>query len=219
MDNGGFYLNLIRKGAEAYLYKDSWFGRDVIKKVRISKKYRDPKLDMKIRDSRTINEAKIITEARKNGVFTPYIYEIDVKNHTIVMDFLNGQRIKEILKPNNIEIFIKIGKQVGLLHQNNLIHGDLTTSNMILLNGNDIFFIDFGLASFSTSIESFGVDIHLMKRALNSTHPELAEKCYELFLKGYEKQFPNKFNEIKNKIKEIESRGRYIDRKEDNDDR
>ena len=216
MEHGGIYLKLIKKGAEAYLYKDTWFGRDVIKKVRISKKYRDPKLDIKIRSSRTITEAKIISEARKKGVKTPYVYEIDVKNHTIVMEFLDGPRIKEILDLKKVELFIEIGKQVGLLHQNNLIHGDLTTSNMILLNDKDVFFIDFGLAAFSTSIESFGVDIHLMKRALNSTHPKLAERCYELFQEGYKNQFPKKYDEIKSKIIEIESRGRYIDRKEDN---
>ncbi len=210
-------MELIKKGAEAYLYKDKWFGKDVIKKIRISKKYRDSKLDTEIRTSRTITEAKIISEAHKHGVYTPYIYEIDVKKHTIVMEFLNGPRIKEILDSNNIQIFIEIGKQVGLLHKNNLIHGDLTTSNMILLNNHKVYFIDFGLASFSTSIESFGVDIHLMKRALNSTHPKLAEKCYDLFLNGYEKQFPVKFHDITNKIIEIESRGRYIDRKESND--
>lgn len=205
----------IKKGAEAYLFKDKWFGRDVIKKVRISKKYREKKLDVKIRASRTLNEAKLLTEARKFGVLTPYVYEIDTQNHTIIMDYLNGPRVKEFLNSNNIEIFRLIGQKVAILHKNNLIHGDLTTSNMIIINNTYLYFIDFGLGGFSTSIEDFGVDIHLMRRALYSTHSELAKECFDFFLIGYKKQFSKRFEEINLKLEEIEMRGRYINRKED----
>ena len=97
VDNGGNVLKLLRKGAEAYLYKDEWFGKSVMIKKRIPKKYRNEKLDLKIRSLRTISEGKLLTEARKVGVLTPFVYEIDPNNYSITMDFINGPRLKEAL--------------------------------------------------------------------------------------------------------------------------
>jgi len=207
-------LKLLRKGAEAYLYKDEWFGKSVMIKKRIPKKYRNEKLDLKIRSLRTISEGKLLTEARKVGVLTPFVYEIDPNNYSITMDFINGPRLKEALNKKRVKIFESIGAQVAKLHKNNIVHGDLTTSNIILINNEYTCLIDFGLGAFTTSIEDFGVDIHLMKRALNSTHSKLAKECYDLFLNGYEKHYSEKYKDIIFKIEEIESRGRYVNRKE-----
>ena len=97
----------------------------------------------------------------------------------------------------------EIGRKVGILHQNEIIHGDLTTSNMIL--GSEIYFIDFGLSFFSTKIEDMAVDLHLLKQALESKHYEIFEKCFSAVLSGYDHP---KRKEILTRFNTVEARGR-----------
>jgi TP53 regulating kinase-like protein len=104
----------------------------------------------------------------------------------------------------------RIGVLVGRLHKNNLIHGDLTTSNMILTDMNQLYFIDFGLGYNSTSIEDKAVDLHLMKRALESTHYRFAEEVFRKLLKGYAATVPSLFKEIYERMNSIRKRGRYL---------
>ena len=205
---------LYKTGAEANLYKEIWYGKSIIKKVRISKSYRHPALDQQLRTARTIHEAKIITESRKLGVSTPIIYYIDIPKTTIFMEFIEGQRIKELLNDSSTnfsEICIKIGNIIGTLHKNNIIHGDLTTSNLILQSQTKrIYLIDFGLAEYSTTIESRGVDLHLIHRALQSTHFRILEKCFHAILEGYTMILgTEKATEVIKRLGEIEKRGRY----------
>ena len=201
-------------GAEAYLYKELWHGKEVVKKFRRPKSYRIQAIDQQIRQYRTIHEAKLITEARKSGVPTPIIYQVDIPNTTIIMEFLEGQRIKEFFQESeDSENICKIiGKLVGLLHKSGIVHGDLTTSNMILSN-NKVYFIDFGLGDFTRSVEAFGVDLHLLKRALESTHYKKVKEYFQIIESEYVKQMDEKGLEVKERLREIRSRGRYVIRK------
>ena len=206
---------LYKKGAEANLYLEDWYNKKIIRKHRYKKLYRNNKLDFQLRKYRTFHEAKLLLESRKIGVPTPIIFLIDIKNTTINMEFIPGKQIKKVLMklPNKVEICNEIGKQIGILHSHNVIHGDLTTSNMILTKTSKIFFIDFGLGSFSTSIEDIGVDLHLIKKALESTHYNIAEICFDAILSGYKQKIgEDLFSKIKLKLEEIETRGRYFDR-------
>ncbi|MHA1209205.1 MAG: KEOPS complex kinase/ATPase Bud32 [Candidatus Freyarchaeota archaeon] len=200
-----------RKGAEAYLYKEEWYGREVIVKKREPKSYRVPELDVKLRKDRTIREARLLSDARKAGVPTPMIYFIDLVNTTIIMDFIRGPPIKTIIREMNGEerkrLFTRIGMLIGRLHNFGIIHGDLTTSNMILHDSN-IFFIDFGLGDYSQGVEDQGVDLHLMNRALQSTHYAVAEESFQAVLEGYRKT-RNKSEDVIERMYEIEKRGRY----------
>ncbi|NVM54431.1 MAG: Kae1-associated serine/threonine protein kinase [Candidatus Helarchaeota archaeon] len=205
---------LYKKGAEAHLFKEQWYGRTILKKVRISKTYRHPLLDQRLRMARTVHEAKILTETRKLGISTPIIYYIDAQNATIYMEFIEGTRVKELLNNpecNPAEICEKIGRIIGILHKNNIIHGDLTTSNMILQsNTQKIYLIDFGLAEYSTNIENRGVDLHLIHRVFQSTHFKLLEVCFAAILEGYTKILGNKkATDVIQRLAEIEKRGRY----------
>ncbi|MHA1268853.1 MAG: KEOPS complex kinase/ATPase Bud32 [Candidatus Helarchaeota archaeon] len=204
---------LFKKGAEANLYLEEWYGKKIIIKRRYRKLYRIEELDFQLRKIRTFHESKLLLESRKIGVPTPFIYLIDVKNTSIYMDFIEGDQIKKVLNSleNKIEVCQIIGEKIGLLHSHNIIHGDLTTSNIILTKSGMIYFIDFGLGSFSNSIEDKGVDLHLIKKALESTHYKIAENCFNALLLGYEKATGKEFlNDIKVKLVEIENRGRYI---------
>ncbi|MGC8999005.1 MAG: Kae1-associated kinase Bud32 [Candidatus Bathyarchaeia archaeon] len=206
---------LIKRGAEACLYLADWHGRKVVMKKRLPKKYRAPALDEHIRAYRTIHEPQLMHEAKKAGVPTPTIYLIDAKNATIIMEYIEGEQVKRLLaKVSEGERQVlcrKIGELIGKLHKNGIVHGDLTTSNMIQTSEGKIFFVDFGLGEKTKELEAKGVDLHLMKRALQSTHFQFAEKCFNAIIEGYVSVLGVK--EVKNvldKIREIERRGRYI---------
>ena len=212
---------LLKKGAEASLFLATWHGKRVVVKTRLPKKYRPEKLDLTIRNYRTIHEPQLMHEAKKVGVPTPTIYMVDVANAAITMAFVEGKQVKQVLdalsKVERQELCVKIGELIGKLHTHGVIHGDLTTSNMILSAENGMFLVDFGLGDKTTELEARGVDLHLLKRALQSTHYHFADECFTSVIKGYAASVGADATEkILDKIKEIEKRGRYIEeRKQD----
>ncbi len=206
---------LIGRGAEANLYLERLFDRDVVVKERIRKSYRVNFLDQKIRSYRTIHEAQMIHEAKRVGVSAPVIYLVDEDECKIFMEYLVGPRLKETLgvvsEKERRSICRLVGNSIGKLHRNQLIHGDLTTSNMILSDYDNISFIDFGLSFPSSQAEDRGVDIHLMRRALNSTHFAYAESCFRSIIDGYQEVVGSRLAKtVLSRAKEIERRGRYF---------
>jgi len=213
---------IIHKGAEANLIYGHWFGKEVIFKHRIPKGYRIEQIDRKLRVNRTLNEAKALIRVKKYGVNVPQVYEIDTKNSTIIMKYIRGKKLKEILDslPNKkkTQFLREVGKNIAILHKNGHIHGDITTSNIILTETQDIFIIDFGLHDYSDYIEDKSTDLHLFKRVLISSHGNDFIICFDAFLEGYREGYgPEKIDECKQIIKNIsiiETRGRYV-KKED----
>lgn len=206
---------LIKKGAEASLYKENWHNQKVIMKKRHPKKYRIPELDNMIRSQRTVNEPHIMHKAKQAGVPTPTIFMVDVADANIVMEFVEGKQVKEILdnipKQERLDLCKHIGKMIGRLHKNGIIHGDLTTSNMILNPHGKVVFVDFGLSERSTELEPKGVDLHLMKRTLKSSHYKHANECFKRVMEGYaESAGQEETKQVTKKIQEIEKRGRYV---------
>ncbi|MGQ9460927.1 MAG: Kae1-associated kinase Bud32 [Candidatus Bathyarchaeaceae archaeon] len=206
---------LVKKGAEANLYLEEWHNRKVIMKRRLPKKYRLPELDEKIRSQRTIYEPQVIHKAKEAGVPTPTIFMVDVAEANIIMEFVEGKQVKQALNDlppeERLHLSRHIGRLIGRLHKNGIIHGDLTTSNMILTPYGKVVFVDFGLGERSTELETKGVDLHLMKRAFQSTHYKHAKECFEAVIEGYTEVLGEE--ETKNvleKIREIERRGRYV---------
>ena len=212
---------LLKKGAEASLFLADWHGRRVVIKARLPKKYRPAELDAEIRGYRTVHEPQLMHEAKKAGVPTPFIFLVDVKNAAITMEFVEGKQVKQLLgcisKEERQELCVKIGELIGKLHAHGVIHGDLTTSNMILNSEGKIFLVDFGLGEKNTELEGRGVDLHLMKRALQSTHYQFAEECFDAVTKGYTTVLgEGEAKDVLAKVREIERRGRYVaERKQD----
>ncbi|ANF23399.1 Kae1-associated kinase Bud32 [Thermococcus piezophilus] len=216
-------MELIKQGAEAKIYLAdfgelyfSWDNEKIIIKHRIPKRYRIREIDERLRKERTVREARVLHRAKEFGVNCPYVYEVDLRDMKITMEFIEGERLKELLESVPMEERLKlcreIGRQVGKLHEAGIVHGDLTTSNMIL-RGGKVYLIDFGLADFDPTLEARGVDIHLLKRAMESTHYTWFEEGFEAVLEGYaEVRGKEKAAELKAKIEEIESRGRYRER-------
>jgi TP53 regulating kinase-like protein len=215
---------LIKKGAEANLYLEQWHGRKVVMKKRLAKAYRLSALDVAIRTQRTLREPQLIHKAKEAGVPTPTIFLVDVADSNIIMEYVEGKTVKKTLDAmsqlKRLGLCRHIGRLIGRLHNHGVIHGDLTTSNMILTPSGKVFFVDFGLGEQSDELEVKGVDLHLMKRALQSTHYKYANDCFDAVFKGYaETVGKDEARNVLGKISEIERRGRYIaERKEEEED-
>lgn len=207
-------MDIIYRGAESIIYLDTFEDQKVLVKERIKKGYRVDQIDKKLRKQRTREEAKLLTEARKCGVATPKILHVDEANYKIIMEFIDGTRIKELLnvadKKTIEKICFEIGRSIEKLHSSKIVHGDLTTSNMISKD-DKIYFIDFGLGEFSNRIEDFGVDLNLLYEALNSTHFKILKICWNNIIKGYKKEYKDA-EKVLEKMEEIEKRARYAKR-------
>ncbi|MEA2055719.1 MAG: KEOPS complex kinase/ATPase Bud32 [Candidatus Thermoplasmatota archaeon] len=199
------------RGAEAEISLTIFMDKQVVQKKRSKKSYRIKQIDDRLISSRTKEETKLISEARQSGVSVPIIYDVDLENGIILMQYINGQRIKDILnnldEGNRKKICKKIGESIARLHNNNVIHGDITTSNMILFDDN-VYFIDFGLGEKSSEIEAKGVDLHVLMEAIESTHSKYSN-CFDYVLDGYKSELKNNADLIIKKIEEIVKRGRY----------
>jgi TP53 regulating kinase-like protein len=215
---------LIRKGAEASLFLENWEGRKVIMKRRLPKEYRLEKIDKKIRTHRTLHESQLLHEAKEAGIPTPTIFMVDLADSNIILEFIQGKQVKQILRDLSEEerrhLCEHIGTLIARLHNKDIIHGDLTTSNMILNPNGKVVFLDFGLAEKTVELELKGVDLHLMKRALQSTHFDYSDECFKDVLYGYSEVAGREVTQkVLRKICEIERRGRYIsDRRRPTDD-
>ena len=199
------HYQIIKKGAEADIFLVEWYKDKAISKLRTSKKYRHKILDNTIRVRRTIHEANMLHAAKTAGIKTPFIYFLDPKRAEIIMEYIKGKNVKDIISK---EIGKEMGKYVSKLHNNNIIHGDLTTSNFILDEYN-LYVIDFGLSFYSERIEDMATDIRVIKEILSSAHIHIFEDTYHNFLDGYSQCTNHNFSQILNIVKDIERRGRY----------
>lgn len=203
---------ILQQGAEAVIILSKGKNREsFIIKDRTKKGYRVPELDDKIRRTRTKSEAKLLIKASEiinspKPFFEPSIYG----SSKLKMPFINGKKLSDDLDSLSLNeqkrTCRKIGENTAKLHENNIIHGDLTTSNMILKN-KKVFFIDFGLGFVSNKTEDKAVDIHLFREALEAKHFKNWEILFAEFLKGYKKYLEHK--KVLEQLKKVELRGRY----------
>lgn len=203
-------MTVHRVGAEARLDSSLWLGRQVVNKQRVVKGYRHPSLDRSLQAARIKNEVRLMLEARKAGIAVPIIYSVELPENRIVMEEIPGMRVKDALeelpKDQAEMVCRKIGDIAARMHMNDIVHGDLTTSNM-LLDGERIVVIDFSLGSKSSELEDKGVDMHLLEEAFHSAHYRRSE-LYEAVKDSYVKTYSGGADVLK-KVREIEKRGRY----------
>lgn len=200
---------LLKRGAEAELRRTTYLGREAVEKSRVPKGYRLPALDEELRRARIRTEAKLMGEARVAGVPVPILYDIDLLENRLVMEFVDGPTAKAVLDKGGrpaMEVCRRIGETIARLHAADIVHGDLTTSNMILQGGR-LVMIDFSLGERTRSVESRGVDLRLLKEALTSAHARGPE-YFEAVARAYRRRTP-RAAEVLAKVTEIEERGRY----------
>ncbi|MGC1709841.1 MAG: KEOPS complex kinase/ATPase Bud32 [Nitrosotalea sp.] len=202
-------MRLMKKGAEADIYLTIWNGRKSILKIRKRKEYRNEILDNRIRTLRTIREAKMISEVKSFGVNTPLVYFVDQNKFKIYMQFVPGELVRDLPNKMIIKTCEKIGKIIGTLHKNGIMHGDVTTSNFILAS-DKLIILDFGLAQRTERIEDHAIDLRLFKEVLNSAHVVIVNQAWSSFLRGYGKIVGNSRKEkVISQVSDIEKRGRY----------
>ncbi|MCK4670100.1 MAG: Kae1-associated serine/threonine protein kinase [Nanoarchaeota archaeon] len=197
-------MKKIAQGAEAVIYID----RGAVLKERVPKSYRLKHIDEALRKKRTKKEAKVIEDAGKL-IPVPGLVNVNLTKRSIWMDLIKGEKIRDVLEKGDYRKLCKqIGVQVAKLHDANIIHGDLTTSNFILSEeDNKIYFIDFGLSFTSTKVEDKAVDLHLLKEAFASKHYKIWEACLNSVLQGY-KATSEDAEAVINRYESVEKRGR-----------
>ena len=193
---------IIAQGAEALIKKS---GSNIIKD-RIKKSYRLPILDERLRKQRTKKESKLLEKAISVGIKVPRV--ISQIRYSLVLENIYGKKLASSLDnlKNKDPIAAQIGSTIARLHDLNIIHGDLTTSNMIL-SKNDVYFIDFGLGSESARIEDKATDLHVLKEALEARHFKHASKLWASVLRGY--QISKNARQVLKQLEKVEKRGRY----------
>ena len=210
---------LLKQGAEARVYKTVFYNKKAIVKERFSKSYRHPSLDEKLTHRRTNQEVRSMLRCRKTGICTPAVYFVDYTTHCIYMEEVENSvtardRINNLLatpgeeSAQSLQVLAeKIGCSLADMHNVDCIHGDLTTSNVLLKTGFEkIILIDFGLSFISSLTEDKGVDLYVLERAFLSTHPN-TEQLFNVVLESYRKK-ANKAEEIIKKLDEVRLRGR-----------
>lgn len=194
----------LAQGAEAIITLD----KDIVTKNRIPKGYRLKELDEKIRKKRTEKEAKILGKASKI-INVPKV--INQTKFELKLEYIDGDKLSDKLnsydEKKQFIVLKTLGKEVAKLHQTDIIHGDLTTSNTILKD-RDVYIIDFGLGFISKRIEDKAVDLHLIKQALEAKHFQNYEKLFEKFLEGYSENY-KEAHRVLEQLKKVEGRGRY----------
>ncbi len=190
---------LIGHGAEAKLFKVD----DKVVKERSAKGYRHPVIDEKLRKLRTRKEAKILESLHKLDIPAPKLLKVCDETMQIDMSFLEGPKVRDVM---DVKYAREIGMRVGILHRSDIIHADLTTSNMILKD-NKIHLIDFGLSFVSKKVEDKAVDLHLLCRALESRHHEIYLDCMKEVIAGYKETNPDA-DKVLERLEIVQKRGR-----------
>jgi TP53 regulating kinase-like protein len=132
---------------------------------------------------------------------------------SLVMEYIKGAKLKDALNSMDVNERRKtceeMGKLIGALHEAGVIHGDLTTSNMILSDADKkVYLIDFGLGKFSAAVEDQAVDLFLLYEALKSTHFAFLAECWEDVTEAYAKRF-GEAKDVLARIEKIKKRRRY----------
>lgn len=194
-------LKFIFQGAEAVIKSKA---KKIIKE-RSPKLYRYPLLDEKLRVQRNRKEIKLLGKA---SLLIPVPQVLDSTDYQITLEKIKDKNLASSL--NNLSNKAKIGKEIGksiaLLHDSNIIHGDLTTSNMIY-SKNKLYLIDFGLGFESEGIEDKAVDLHVLKEALEARHHSFASNMFKAVIQGY--KLSKNSSSVISRLKAVEKRGRY----------
>ncbi|HUH99641.1 MAG TPA: Kae1-associated kinase Bud32 [Nitrososphaerales archaeon] len=208
-------MKLLYRGAEADVFKGDWCGHPSVYKVRNPLPYRLPELDRLIRSQRTVHEAQIIHLCKVAGVSAPHLFHLSPSEALIVMEYLEGRRLKvELLETGLTKGRVealgeRFGASVAKLHEAGIMHGDLTTSNVIV-DGDSLSLIDFGLAIRSHRLEDQAVDLRLIKETLTGAHNSVSKRFMQSLLAGYSSVLGQSRTEAATKkLAEIERRGRY----------
>lgn len=218
-------MEIFKQGAEAKLTIGDFNGKRCLVKERFVKNYRHPDLDSNLTKERMRAESKAVSRCQTAGVLVPKIFHMDLTDRKIYMEYFDKSITAKMFINEIAPTFSdaterlnrlaeEIGTSVGRLHANNIIHGDLTTSNILLdptkegiFTDYTLIMIDFGLSSYSQSTEQKGVDLYVLERALLSTHSGVPQ-LFDSIMKAYETANTKDARDTITKFLEVRARGR-----------
>jgi Kae1-associated kinase Bud32 len=206
----------VARGAEASLRKVDWWGFAALLKERDLKTYRPKALDERIRRERTRNEARLLVDARRLGVRTPIVYDIDLPRHRLILEELPGPTLRQLLEdpslpPDDLPTAVRaFGRALGVLHAGSIAHGDLTSSNVLFPEGprGPPAFLDLSMGTRSPGLEELGIDLHLVEEDLKALSPR-SEALVRAFHEGYAEGNPAGVKDVRARAKVIRGRVRY----------
>ena len=215
MDTTQLDMQRFHRGAEADLFLTEIGPWKAVVKRRVRKKYRTPQLDQHIRSERTIREANALSDAKRAGVRAPSVLSVDIEDFAIAMSFVDGEAARSCLdqlpRGEQSRALYEIGQQIGALHGTGLVHGDMTTSNIIISRNGLPFILDFGMSSHSSDPEDRGTDLHLLQRSISTSHALNSIRSEKLIREGYRRELGDKQASMSFlRQKEIARRGRYF---------
>jgi len=164
-------------GAEAEVWKGTWFGKQAVRKQRRPRSWRHPDLDHRLGVRRMISEARLLIRSRKAGLSVPAVLDLDYEGGQLIIEHLDGTPLIEVLNTPNANgedikaTLRRVGEAVRMLHREAMTHGDLSSNN-VLVEEDRIHLIDFGLASIEYDVERFGIDLHVLDEILGASHPQ-----------------------------------------------
>ncbi|OLY80015.1 TP53-regulating kinase [Smittium mucronatum] len=126
------------------------------------------------------------------------------------MEYVVGEMVKTILARGGKEgLGEEVGRVLAKMHDCGIIHGDLTTSNMIFNENEGLVLIDFGLGFSSDLAEDKAVDLYVFERALISTTPD-CDDFLDSFYKSYS-SISTKSKGVLDRLQDVRIRGRKRD--------
>ncbi len=200
-------------GAESIITKVALWDRSFVLKTRPSKPYLIPAIDSSLRASRTSRECKGLNVARSLGVPTPAVHAIDLNDYSILMDYIPGTPLKQVASTLGSttlgNLCYRFGRIIAKLHRGGMVHGDPTTSNLLITSNEKTWIIDFGLSEMNATVEMKGVDLHLIKRALETSHWDMQENMLSRTIEGYVDELGKEAEPVLERMDAIRERGRY----------
>ncbi|MDP6869979.1 MAG: KEOPS complex kinase/ATPase Bud32 [Candidatus Poseidoniaceae archaeon] len=177
---------ILHVGAEAEITAGTWFSKPAIQKIRRKRTWRHPDLDYRLTRKRMNSEVKLMIKLHSIGVPVPAIWDVDFENASIVMQKIEGKQLFEILNNgiSDAELLKKVGKAIRYLHRNAIIHGDLSTNNILISQNGEPYLIDLGLASMEYELEGYGIDLHVLHEILRASHPSI-DDAMKIVIEGY----------------------------------
>lgn len=208
-------IKLFDMGAEAIIAKGVFLDIDAVIKWRFPKEHMPPELDKEFRRSRTAIEAKALLKSTAIGINVPIPLYADPDEGLLIMTYIDGQVLRDILNKlseDNIicSICRTVGSYVAKLHENSIVHGDVTTGNILIEKGSgDVYLIDFGLANFIKRLEDQAIDVHIFFRSIESVHYEIEGLAKRCFIEGYKDVRKNYVDRVLDMVTYIRRMGRY----------
>jgi N6-L-threonylcarbamoyladenine synthase/protein kinase Bud32 len=206
------------RGAEALVDLQPEAGR--VRKRRREKRYRHPDLDERLRRERTTLEARLTSLARREGVPTPVLSDVDPREASLELEYVGDCDLRDAPTAERVR---DVGRHLARLHGAGFVHGDPTTRNVRVgrraapPNGrtDDVreqdpdrtYLIDFGLGYHTDHVEDYAMDLHVFDRSLVGTADD-PEPLREAVREGYREVGDERVLE---RLRAVEGRGRYVD--------